>query len=96
MIDFPYYDNPPEGYDYWFENHTKTITKIWIRNKRRFVYADNQTASSVWGFYDARKGTFLSPINAKKPGKPVNIEDTTPYTAMQLNLNPLEKALFGS
>lgn len=93
MMDFPYYDNPPEGYEYWFENHTKTIKKIWIRNKRPFLYSDNQTVSSVWGFYDTRKKTYLAPINAKKPGKPVRIEDTSPYSAMQLNLNPLEKAM---
>ena len=55
-----------------------------------------ETASSVWGFYDSRKGTFLSPINAKRPGKPIDIEDTSPFSAMRLNLNPLEKALFGS
>lgn len=96
MIDFPYYDNPPEGYDYWFEDHTKTITRIWIRNKSRFVHTDGETVSSVWGFYDSRKGTFLSPINAKRPGKPIDIEDTSPFSAMRLNLNPLEKALFGS
>ena len=71
----------------------KLSKKIWIRNKRPFLYSDNQTVSSVWGFYDTRKKTYLAPINAKRPGKPVKIEDTSPYSAMQLNLNPLEKAL---
>ena len=36
--------------------------------------------SSVWGFYD-RKKCYIAPINHKKPGKEVRIEDTTPYTS---------------
>ena len=35
------------------------------------------------------------PINYSKQGDPVDIKDTRPYTAMQLNLNPLEAALYG-
>ena len=57
-----------------------------------FVYTGGEHPSSVWGFYDSRKQTYIAPINHKKPGKPVRIEDTTPYTA-QLNLNPLMQPL---
>ena len=93
MIDFPYYDNPPEGYDYWFDEHNKSITKIWIRNKRPFLYNNNEPVSSVWGFVKKSKNgthTYYAPINAKKPGKPVNIEDTSPFSAMQINYKGLE------
>jgi len=41
-----------------------------------------------------RKKEFRAPVNSQKPGKVVKPEDTTPYSAMQLNLNPL-MAAFG-
>jgi len=47
-----------------------------------------------FGDFGIKKKVFLSPINYKKPGKVVDIEKTTAYSAMQLNLNPLEYALF--
>jgi hypothetical protein len=90
IMEFPH--KAPTGYEYWTDDFKKTIKRIWIRNLGTFVYTGGEYPSSVWGFYDSRKKCYIAPINYKKPGKEVRIEDTTPYTAMQLNLNPLERA----
>ncbi|HCO27790.1 MAG TPA: hypothetical protein DIT97_34145 [Gimesia maris] len=89
-MEFPH--KAPKGYEYWTDDFKKTIKRIWIRNLDSFVYLDGGSPSCVWGFYDSRKKQYLSPINSKKPGKPVNISQTTPYSAMVLNLTPLEAA----
>jgi hypothetical protein len=47
---------------------------------------------SVWGFYRPSSKKYYAPINYKKMGKEVKIEETSPYTAMKLNLNPLMSA----
>jgi len=81
----------PEGYEYWTDDFSKTVKRIWIRNLGHFTYTDEKP-SSVWGFWDTKKEVFLAPINSKKPGKVVDFRNTTPYSAMQLNLNPLMSA----
>ena len=47
---------------------------------------------SIWGFFKPRSKKYYAPINHKKIGKEVRLEDTSPYTAMKLNLNPLMAA----
>ena len=90
-MEFPH--KAPKGYEYWTDDYSKTIKRIWIRNiSREFIYGDDKHPSSVWGFFCRRKGVFLAPVNSKKPGKVVNPNNTTPYTAMQLKLTPLELA----
>ena len=90
IMEFPH--NAPDGYEYWTDDFKKNIKRIWIRNLGYFNYTGGEHPSSVWGFYDSRKKQYIAPINYKKPGCPVNIEDTSPYSAMKLNLNPLEAA----
>ena len=82
--------NPPEGYFYSFEEHKKDIVIIWINNKTRFHYNDGEPVRSVWGFWKSKKQVFLAPVNSKTPGKVVDFEETTNYTAMKLKLTPLE------
>ena len=90
-MEFPH--KAPKGYEYWTDDYSKTIKRIWIRNiSREFIYGDEKHPSSVWGFFCRKKGVFLSPVNSKKPGKVVKVQNTTPYTAMPLNLTPLELA----
>ena len=50
----------------------------------------------MWGFYKPKSNKYYAPINHKKIGKEVDIRNTTPYSAMQLNYNPLEMALYGN
>ena len=89
-MEFPY--EAPKGFEYWTEDFTKTTVRIWIRNLDSFVYNGGKYPSSVWGFYNRRTKKYHAPINFKRRGDVVNIDDTTPYSAMQLNLTPLERA----
>ena len=93
LMEFPH--QPPQGYEYWTDDYSKTIKRIWIRNiSREFIGCSDVHPSSVWGFFCRKKGVFIAPINHKKPGKVVNILNTTPYSAMQKKLNPLMAAFF--
>jgi hypothetical protein len=85
-----FYHNPPKGYSYKKTFFKKNIIAIWIQNNYNFIYKGNNSVSSIWGFYNTKTKTFYQPINSKSVGKKVDISNTTPYTSMQLNLNPLE------
>ena len=91
MIDFPHL--PPEGFSYEVTEHRKNMLAIWILNHGMFSYTDTPPRS-IWGFYGTKKRCYHAPINSTKHGDKVDISSTTPYTAMQLNLNPLEYALY--
>tara|TARA_B100001939_G_scaffold248583_1_gene215664 strand:- start:406 stop:690 length:285 start_codon:yes stop_codon:yes gene_type:complete len=84
---FPH--SAPEGYDYETKILKKGIVSIWLNHHYNYLYSD-ESVSTIWGFYDVKKGEYFSPINHKKVGKVVKIQNTTPYTAMQLNLKGLE------
>ena len=54
-----------------------------------------ETARTIHSFYDMKKKQWFAPINSKRVGQPVDINSTRPWTAMPLNLNPLENLLYG-
>lgn len=81
----------PEGYSYEFSSFKRNVTAIWLRNHAMFSYTSDPVRT-IWGFYDSRKRKYYSPVNHKKVGKEVQLSDTRSYTAMPLNLNPLEAA----
>ena len=85
---------PPKGYHYEVESFRRNVCRICIVNDGSFSYTD-VAPKSVWGFYNAKSRTYSAPINFSKQGDTVDINKTRPYTAMQLNLNPLEAALYG-
>jgi len=86
------FHQPPEGYSYEFQQYKRSVLSVWIINHGKFSYTD-QPPRSIWGFYHTKKREYYAPINSKKVGERVNFQYTTPYSAMQLNLNPLEKCL---
>jgi hypothetical protein len=86
---FPH--EPPKGYHYEVEQFRRNVYRILIVNDGSFSYTD-VAPKSVWGFYDSKKGSYSAPINYSKQGDPVDINDTRPYSAMKLNLNPLMAA----
>ena len=90
--DFPH--EPPKGYHYEVESFRRNVCRICIVNDGSFSYTD-VAPKSVWGFYNTKSRTYSAPINFSKQGDTVDINQTRPYTAMQLNLNPLEAALYG-
>ena len=91
---------PPEGYRYEVEHFRSNVIRIWLLHLNDYNYSSDNVRT-VWGFVKTtgRKGsiktTYHAPINSNKIGDEVNINQTRPYTAMQLNLNPLEAALYG-
>ena len=86
-----FHHEPPKGYHYEVEHFRRNVCRICIVNDGSFSYTD-VPPKSVWGFYDVKKGRYSAPINFSKQGDTVDINNTRPYTAMQLNLNPLMAA----
>jgi hypothetical protein len=66
------------------------VVAIWIRNHSQFSYNGGAPVKSIWGFYNSKTREYHAPVNPKKVGDVVNINSTTPYSAMQLNLKGLE------
>ena len=87
----------PDGFEYVMDDFNKTTKRIWIINHtQEFVYREGAgPPRSVWGFYRPSTKEYFAPINSKKIGKKVRIEDTTPFTAMPKQYNPLESVLYG-
>ena len=94
MIELPnnFIHEPPEGYHYEVDQFRRNVHRICIVNDGAFTYTSD-APKCVWGFYNTKTRVYSSPINFTKQGDTVNINRTTPYTAMQLNLNPLEQCL---
>lgn len=90
LKEFPH--KPPESYSYEFEDFKRNTISIWIRNHYKFDYNNGAPVRSIWGFYNTKKREYYAPINAKTVGSVVAIQQTTPYTAMQIKQTPLESA----
>lgn len=82
---------PPQGYSYEVTEHKRNLLSIWIINHGQFSYTDTPPRC-IWGFYNTKKRCYHAPINSTKHGDQVDFSDTRPYSAMQLNLNPLMSA----
>ena len=83
---------PPEGYSYEVRQYKRNILSIWLCHHYEYNFNGDDPVSTIWGFWDTKKQCYYAPINSTKHGNQVNIDDTRPYTAMQLNLTPLEAA----
>lgn len=83
----------PEGMHYEVEEFNTKFHAIWICYDRTFDYNLGEPVRCIWGFIRNKDGAYIAPINAKKPGKVIEINDTRPWTAMPLKRTPLE-ALF--
>ena len=90
---FPH--SPPNGYRYETLPFKRNLYSIWTVYDRGYIYNGNTPSRCIWGFYDAKKKCYFAPINSSKCGDQVELNNTTPYTAMPLNLNPLEMCLYG-
>jgi hypothetical protein len=87
--EFPH--KAPKDYSYEFETWNASTVRIMLRCHRKFDYNLGASTATVWGFYKPKKRVYYAPINATSIGKEVNIQNTTPYTAMPLNITALEK-----
>jgi len=84
---------PPKNYSYESRKHNRLFISIWLHCHRRFVYNGGASTYTIWGFYNTKTKQFHAPINSKTIGDVVEINDTSPYTSMPLNLNPLMQCL---
>ena len=89
-LKFPH--KPPKNYYYEFIPFKSNYISIWISYSGIFTYNSGGKSSSIWGFYRTSNDKYYSPIDNKRVGKVVDIDKTTPYSAMIRNLNPLEAA----
>ena len=84
---------PPEGYSYQVKEHKRNVLAIWLRHHYDYVYT-NDDVRTIWGFYNVKKGQYHAPVHSRTIGLQVDISNTTPYTAMPLNLNGLQQLLY--
>ena len=96
LVDFNFPHTAPKDYSYETVQFKRDIIAIWLLCQRRFIYNGGAPTRTIWGFYNTKTKQFHSPVNSKTVGKPVLLSNTSPYTAMPLNLNPLEYALLHS
>jgi len=89
---FPHF--PPTGYKYETLPFKRNLYSIWTVYDRGFSYNGNTPSRCIWGFYDAKQKCYYAPINSSKCGDMVDVNNTTPYTAMPINLNPLEMCFY--
>jgi hypothetical protein len=95
MIDnFPH--DPPKNYYYEYEIFDKKNISIWLVYAKKFTYNGGKLTKTIWGFYNKIKDEYYSPINSKKIGKKIKIEETNPYSSMIVKQNMLEKLLFST
>ena len=94
-LPFSFIHEPPKGYEYRVIRKNASTLSIWSVYRRGFNYNNFNECVCIWGFYNTKKQQYHAPINPSKIGAVVDIESTTPYSAMQLNFgNPLEQLLF--
>jgi len=89
MLEFPHI--PPKGFSYEFETFKRGVIRIWCVNHYQFSYTTKQV-KSVWGFYKPSKRAYHAPINSMKVGDVVDINKTTPYSAMPI-LKPMRPSI---
>ena len=87
-VKFPW--KAPKGYHYEQTPFKRNVTAIWICPDRRYDYNNGKPIKCIWGFYNSKTKQWHSPVNSSTVGDVVDPARTSPYSAMLLNLNPLE------
>jgi hypothetical protein len=80
----------PAGFRYRTTKFRANVISIWCDHLNSYCFNGGDQVSTIWGFYNTKKRQYFAPINSRKIGDVVDINSTTPYTAMQLNLKGLE------
>jgi len=88
--EFPH--KAPKDYSYQFETWNTRTIRIMLTCSKQFDYNHGVQTQTVWGFYSPKKRVYYAPVNVKTIGKEVNINNTTPYTAMPIKQTPLTAA----
>jgi hypothetical protein len=90
MID-PFPHKAPKNYWYETEEYKRNVLRIVLWCNKIFDYNGGKKTKTVWGFYNKKTRQFFAPKNYNTVGELVDIRSTTPWTAMQINLTPLER-----
>lgn len=88
--EFPH--KAPKGYYYESESFKRNVVAIWIHHRDGFDYNNRSPVRSIWGFYNSKTKQYHAPVNSKTVGECVNIQNTSPYSAMIPKQTPLESA----
>jgi hypothetical protein len=86
-VKFPH--KAPTGFHYEQTSFKSNITAIWIHYDRQFDYNNGKPVRCIWGFYNSKTKQWHAPVNSSTVGDVVDPMRTTPYSAMQIKLNPL-------
>lgn len=87
---FPH--SAPDGYSYEVEQYNNRYLRINLICHRKFDYNLGASTKTVHSFYSTKKQQYYAPVNYKTVGSVVSIENTRPWTAMQIKKTPLESA----
>jgi len=82
----------PDGYSYEYEQFNPSTIRIMLLCHRKFDYNLGASTKTIHSFYNPKKRIYYAPVNVKTIGKEIDIENTTPYSAMPINQTPLEAA----
>ena len=85
-----FFHKAPEGYHYEKRDFKSNVISIWIHFDRRFDYNLGDECSCIWGFYNTKTKQFYAPKNSTTMGNVVDLNKTTPYSAMQKLKDKLE------
>ena len=91
----PFPHEEPEGYSYETREFRSNVAAIWLHHHYDYIYSGGKPVATCWGFYNFKTKCYYAPISSTKCGNKVEISQTTPYSAMLINRNPLEEALYG-
>jgi hypothetical protein len=75
---------PPDNYSYEVEDYNTRVVRIVLHHHCKYDYNLGKPVKTVWGFYSPKKQLYYAPINPTRVGDVVNIQKTTPYTAMPI------------
>lgn len=84
-----FFHKAPHNYHYEQSQFKRNITAIWICDDRHYDYNNGKSVRCIWGFYSQKTQQWHAPVNSSTVGAVVDPKNTTPYSAMKLNLNPL-------
>ena len=90
MLEFPH--QSPKGMHYEQTDFKRNVIAIWLHYDRQFDYNLGDSVRCIWGFYNTKTKQYHAPVNSSTVGAVVNVNRTTPYSAMQLKQTPLEAA----
>jgi hypothetical protein len=84
-----FFHKAPHNYHYEQSQFKRNITAIWICDDRHYDYNNGKSVRCIWGFFNSKTQQWHAPVNSSTVGDVVNPKNTSPYSAVQLKLNPL-------